>query len=96
MRGKRIDHNWELTKGGRYRVVLKAPVVGGTLYDHCVHEYSKQKYSELKNAAAVRSTVPIGQDGIMFTLRLKFAGDDHHYDVSDFEAVYELEGGCHE
>ena len=75
MTGKRIRHNWDLVKGARYDVIPRGPAPG------IMHRTT---------AIAVRSIAPVDNDTILFTLRLKFAGDDLHYDVDDFAAVFEV------
>lgn len=75
MTGKRVRYNYDLVKGRRYDVIPRGPAPG------LMHR---------STAIAVRSIAPIDHETILFTLRLKFAGDDLHYDVDDFAAVFEV------
>lgn len=72
----RVRHNWDLIKGARYRVIPRGPAPTET---------------RDRVGVAVRSAVPLGEDGIAFTCRIKFVGDDLHYDVEDFAAVFKVE-----
>ena len=72
----RVRHNWELVKGARYRVIPRGP--------------APRVETEDRIGVAVRSAVPLDDDGIAFTCRIKFTGDDMHYDVQDFAAVFEV------
>ena len=70
-----IRHNWDLVKGHRYEVIPRGP---------------RPSTTRQLIAIAVTSAVPVGEDGIKFTCRLKLPRDDMHYDVEDFHAVFEV------
>ena len=72
----RVRYNWDLAKGKRYHVISRGPAPVET---------------KDRVGVAVRSAVPLGDDGIAFTCRIKFVGDDLHYDVEDFAAVFEVQ-----